>query len=120
MRNIIELEGTEYLRQTYRCAQAYSDYLKESGAADIMARSPELTGKETEEEKLQKYAEQQIKNVKDMNRLCFEEKPELTMKLLPCFVVPDEGEKPSVKAMAAAMNRALGDSGFIDFFMSLR
>ena len=39
MRNIIDLDGTEYLKRTYECAQAYKKYVADSGVMDILAAS---------------------------------------------------------------------------------
>lgn len=53
MRNIIDLDGTEYLKRTYECAQAYKKYVADSGVMDILGREPELTGTETDAERLE-------------------------------------------------------------------
>lgn len=120
MRNIIDLDGTEYLLHTYQCAQAYKNYLKESGASDILGREPELTGKESTAERYQKMRIQSEKNTDDMMKQLFVEKADLTMTILPLFVVLDDGEqKPSAKILAAAMSRALRDADFMNFFQSL-
>lgn len=120
MREIIELEGAEYLAQTYKFAQAYKDYLKETGASDVIFRPAELTGKETKEELAKKTAEQGAKNAADMVKLLYEEKAAKTEKILPLFVVLDKGEKtPPTRKLAAAMAHALQNSDFMDFLVSL-
>ena len=120
MRNIIDLDGTEYLLHTYQCAQAYKNYLKESGASDILGREANLTGNEKPEERFQKMRQQSQKNTEDMMKHLFVEKADMTMTILPLFVVLDEGEaEPPTKVLAANMSRALRDVNFMDFFQSL-
>lgn len=120
MKNIIDLDGVEFLTHTYRCAAAYKKYLKESGASDILGREPELTGKETAEERLEKLREQTRKNSEDMMKQLFNERADLTVNILPLFVSLDDGETmPGTKVLAAAFSRALRDVNFMDFFQSL-
>lgn len=120
MREIIELDGTEYLTHTYKFASAYKKYLVDTGAAAAVAQAPALTGKETPEEKTKIILEQNRKNTEEMVRLLYEDHADLTEKILPMFVVLDKGEKlPSTRRMAAAMSHALNDSDFMDFLLSL-
>lgn len=120
MRNIIDLDGTEYLKRTYECAQAYKKYVADSGVTDILGREPELTGAETDAERLEKRREQAAKNAADMTRLLYTDKADLTLGILPLFVVLDKDEElPPTKVLASAMSRALRDVEFMDFFQSL-
>lgn len=120
MKEIIELEGKEYLAHTYKFANAYKQYLVDTGAADVINQPPALTGKETPEEKAKVLMEQSQKNSAEMMRLLFEEHADLTEKILPMFVVLEKGEKkPSTRRMVAAMVHALNDSDFMGFLLSL-
>ena len=79
-----------------------------------------MTGKESTAERYQKMRIQSEKNTDDMMKQLFVEKADLTMTILPLFVVLDDGEqKPSTKILAAAMSRALRDADFMNFFQSL-
>lgn len=120
MRNIIDLDGTEYLKRTYECAQAYKKYVADSGVMDILGREPELTGTETDAERLEKRRAQANKNAVDMTKLLYTDKADLTLGILPLFVVLDKGEEqPPTRVLASAMSRALLDVDFMDFFQSL-
>ena len=118
MRNIIDLDGTEYLKRTYECAQAYKKYVADSGVMDILGREPELTGTETDAERLEKRRAQANKNAVDMTKLLYTDKADLTLGILPLFVVLDK-EQPPTRVLASAMSRALRDVDFMDFFQSL-
>lgn len=120
MKEIIELDGKEYLAHTYKFANAYKQYLVDTGAAAAITQAPALTGKETPEEKAKIIIEQNQKNTEEMARLLYEEHADLTEKILPFFVVLEKGEKkPSTRRMAAAMSHALNDNDFMDFLLSL-
>lgn len=120
MREIIDLDGAEYLAHTYKFAQVYKQYLKDTDAVSIAMRRPELTGKETDEERARKLAEQGEKNANDTMKLLYEKKADATAKILPLLVVLDEGEElPPTRKLAAVMGRALSDSDFVSFFHSL-
>ena len=87
MRNIIDLDGTEYLKRTYECAQAYKKYVADSGVMDILGREPELTGTETDAERLEKRRAQANKNAVDMTKLLYTDKADLTLGILPLFAL---------------------------------
>lgn len=120
MREIIELDGAEYLSHTYKFAKLYKQYLKDSGATDILKRRAVLTGNETKEELAKKIAEQGAKNAADMVKLLYDEKADMTEKILPLFVVLDDGEEmPPTRKLASAMAHALSNGDFMDFLQSL-
>lgn len=58
MKEIIDLEGKEYLAKTYKLAKAYKQCLVDTGAVAAATQLAPLTGNETPEEKAKKIAEQ--------------------------------------------------------------
>ena len=67
-----------------------------------------------------KIAEQGAKNAADMVKLLYDEKADMTEKILPLFVVLDDGEEmPPTRKLASAMAHALNNGDFMDFLQSL-
>jgi len=55
-----------------------------------------------------------------MTKLLYTDKADLTLGILPLFVVLDKDEEqPPTRVLASAMSRALRDVDFMDFFQSL-
>ena len=120
MKEIIDLEGKEYLAKTYKLAKAYKQCIVDTGAVAAATQPAPLTGNETPEEKANKIAEQGAKNAEEMMRMIYEEHADMTEKVLPLFVALDNGEElPPTRKLAAAMSRALSDDDFMAFLRSL-
>ena len=84
--------------------------------ASLSVAEPELTGTETDAERLEKRRAQADKNAVDMTRLLYTDKADLTLGILPLFVVLDKDEEqPPTRVLASAMSRALRDVDFMDF-----
>ena len=66
MKEIIDLEGKEYLAKTYKLAKAYKQCIVDTGAVAAATQPAPLTGNETPEEKAKKIAEQGAKNAEEM------------------------------------------------------
>ena len=78
MKEIIDLEGKEYLAKTYKLAKAYKQCIVDTGAVAAATQPAQLTGNETPEEKAKKIAEQGAKNAEEMMRMIYEEHADMT------------------------------------------
>ena len=121
MKTLANCETVEFLRQTNRIRHAVSGWIDETGIREIRKHMPELTGKETPEEKKAALEEQARRNMNDMLDAMLDAHAEETAGVLGmlCFMDPEEAKKVPAFVLVAAALEMLNSKPVIDFFVTL-
>lgn len=121
MKTLANCTPVEFLRQTNKIRHAAAGFMKETGVLELRKRRPELTGKETDEEKKAALDKQARKNLSDMADLLMDTNAEKTAELLGmlCFMEPEEvSNAKGIDFMTPAFE-FLNTKPVIDFLLSL-
>lgn len=120
MKTIANLSGPEFLRAVNRTRHAVGDLMKVTGIPEIRKQMPELTGKETPEERKKLIREQTKKNMNDILDALMEKHPEETCAFLRgmCILEKGEAEPDGMELLLAALS-LISDERVADFFTLL-
>lgn len=121
MKTLANCSPVEFLRQTNKIRHAAAGLMKETGVLDLRKRRPELTGKETEEEKKAALDKQARKNLSDMADLLMDTNAEKTAELLGmlCFIDPEDVAKEKGIDFLTPAIELLNSRPVMDFLLSL-
>lgn len=121
MKTLANCTSVEFLRQTNKIRHAAAGFMKETGVLELRKRRPEMTGKETNEEKKTAMDKQARKNLSDMADLLMDTNAEKTAELLGmlCFMDPEEVANAKGVDLLTPAAELLNSRQVIDFLLSL-
>lgn len=121
MKTLANCSPVEFLRQTNKIRHAAAGFMKETGVLELRKRLPELTGKETEEEKKTALDKQARQNLSDMADLLMDTNAEKTAELLGmlCFMDPKDLENAKGIEFLTPAIEILSSKPVIDFLLLL-
>lgn len=121
MKTLANCSPVEFLRQTNKIRHAAAEFMKETGVLELRKRHPELTGKETDEEKKAALDKQARQNLSDMADLLMDTNAEKTAELLGmlCFMEPEDLENAKGIDFLTPAIEILSSKPVIDFLLLL-
>lgn len=121
MKTLANCTPVEFLRQTNKIRHAAASFVRETGVLELRKRLPELTGKETEDEKKTALDKQARQNLSDMADCLMDANAEKTAELLGmlCFMEPAELEKAKGIDFLTPAIEFLNSRPVMDFLLSL-
>lgn len=121
MKTLANCTPVEFLRQTNRIRHAAAGFMKETGVLELRKRRPELTGKETDEEKEAAFNKQARQNLSDMADLLMDTNAEKTAELLGmlCFIEPENVANAKGIDFLTPAIELLKSCSVMDFLLSL-
>lgn len=121
MKTLANCSPVEFLRQTNKIRHAAAGFMKETGVLELRKRRPELTGKETGEEKKAALDKQARKNLSDMADLLMDTNAEKTAELLwmLCFMEPEDVANAKGIDFLTPAIELMSSRPVIDFLLSL-
>ena len=121
MKTIISLPAEQLLVAAYDTAEAVEEFMHETELAELRKVMPEIPEGASGEETEAAYKAQWRKNVKAMVRRCLKERPEATVKVLRCLVIPEDGEELNGFGLLAGAMEILNAPQVLEiFFKSVR
>lgn len=119
MKTLANCTPVEFLRQTNKIRHSVEDLLLDSGVQEIRKRMPELTGKETQEERKRLMNNQAKKNMGAILDALMEKNAEQTANVLGmmCFLEPEEMEKTTVSEIMTPVLELLNSKPVMDFLL---
>ena len=104
MKTLANCTPVEFLRQTNKIRHAAADLLNAAGVHELRSRLPELTGKETPEEKNAAFKKQGLRNMDDVMDALLDANAEATAALLAmmCFQEPEDMENATAMEYISA------------------
>lgn len=121
IKTLANCSPVEFLRQSNKIRHAAAKFVKDSGVLELRKRLPQLTGKETKEEKKAALDAQSKKNLNDMLDSLMDTNAEKTAELLGlmCFVEPEDvAQAKSIDFLAPAIE-LLNSRPVLDFLSSV-
>lgn len=121
MKTLANCTPVEFLRQTNKIRHATASFVRETGVLELRKRLPDLTGKETDEEKEAAINKQARKNLSDMGDLLMDTNAEKTAELLGmlCFMEPGDVAKAKGIDFLTPALELLNSRPVMDFLLSL-
>ncbi len=121
MKTLANCTPVEFLRQTNKIRHAAYSLLKDSGVWEIRKRLPQMTGKETAQEKKALLDEQAKKNLDDILDALMDKSAEQTVNVLGmmCFMEPEEIQKATISEIVRPALELLNSQPVKDFLLWL-
>lgn len=120
MKTIARLKDADFLRACNKIRKQVSNFLEKTQVLELRKVMPEMTGKETPEEKENKFAMQGKKNIDAMLDRLLDDYAEDTAEFVKLFIIADEGEEEITGVdIIAALFDLLSDEKVMHFLQSL-
>ena len=121
MKTIAQLKTAEFLRACNKIRHNVSDFLEKTQVLELRKTMPELTGKETPEEKDKKFTEQGKKNIDAMLDRLLDDYAEDTAEFVELFIIKEEGDDKELDGVdiICSLFDLLSDEKVMSFLQSL-
>lgn len=113
-------DDAAFLSALYDSAEIVTTALEQTGIMDIRKNMPDVTGLNTQEEKIAAFKKQALKNILAMAKKLMKDEPEHATNLFRSLIVLDEGEDyPHGPALFSTAIKVLTNEDVLNFFISV-